>query len=47
MMKARLKVDFDFYMSINNVEEFLFIWCYKDVLCSIVDNMLCFGVVLS
>ncbi len=47
MMKARLKVDFDFYMSINNVEELIFIWCYKDVLCSIVDNMLCFGVVLS
>ncbi len=26
MIKVRLKVDFDFYMSINNVEEFIFIW---------------------
>ncbi len=47
MIKARLKVDFDFYKSTNNVEEFILIWCYKDVLCSIVDNMLCFGVVLN
>ncbi len=47
MIRARLKVDFDFYKSKNNVEEFIFIWCYKDVMCSIVDNMLCFGVVLN
>lgn len=47
MMKARLKVDFDFYSSINNIEEFIFIWCYKDVLCSVVDNMWYCGMGLS
>ncbi len=47
MIKARLKVDFDFYKSTNNVEELISIWCYKDVLCSIVDNMLCLVVVLN
>ncbi len=46
MMKARM-VYFDLYMSINNVEGLIFIWCYKDVLCSIVDDILCFVVVLS
>lgn len=47
MVKARLKVDFDFYSTTNNVEEFINIWCLKNVLCSVVENVLCFGTVLS
>lgn len=43
MLKARLKIDFDFYSITNNVEEFLHIWVYENVLCSVVENVLCFG----
>lgn len=47
MVKARLKVDFDFFSTTSNVEEFINIWCLKNVLCSVVENVLCFGTVLS
>ncbi len=47
LLKARLKIDFDFYKSTNNIEEFRNIWCFKNVLCFVEENVLFFGLLLS
>ena len=47
MVKARLHGDFSFYRTTNNVEEFFNIWSLNNVLCSVVENELIFGLVLS
>ena len=46
MLKARLKTDFGFYFLTNNVEEFEKIWCFKQVLCSVKNDELVFGLPL-
>ncbi len=38
MLKARLKIDFNYYSLMNYLEKFSNIWCYKKVLCSVVKN---------
>ncbi len=42
MLKARLKIDFNYYRLMNDLEKFSNIWCYKEVLCSVVENNLIF-----
>jgi len=44
MLKAWLKIDFNYLR--NDLEKFRRVWCYIDVLCSIVDDELIFGSVL-
>ncbi len=38
MLKARLKIDFNYYSLMNYLEKLSNIWCYKKVLCSVVKN---------
>lgn len=42
IMRARLKVDFEFCRTTYNVEEFTSVWCFKNVLCAVVENVLYF-----
>lgn len=42
LVKARVWVDFRFYKEMNNIDEFLKQWCYKDALCSVVGDCLIF-----
>ena len=43
MMKARLKVDFEYYKEMNDLSEFIRVWCYKGVLCSVSEEVLIYG----
>ena len=43
MVKARLKIDFNYYEAIDDLEEFISVWAYRGVLCSVDDDMLVFG----
>ena len=47
MVKARLHIDFSFYRTANNVEEFSNIWSLNNVLRSVIEHRLIFGLVLS
>lgn len=40
MLKARLKIDFNYYSLVSDLEKFSNIWCYKDVLCSVEEENL-------
>ena len=40
MLKARLKMYFDYYKAMNNLSEFISVWCYKGVLCSVSEEVL-------
>lgn len=46
MVKSRLRIDFNYYRLMNDLGKFSIIWCYMDVLCSIVENNLIFKSVL-
>ncbi len=39
MLKACLKIDLNYYRLMNDLEKFSNIWCYKEVLCSVVENI--------
>ena len=43
MMKARLKVDFEYYKQMNDLSRFISVWCYKGVLCSVSEEVLIYG----
>ena len=43
MLKARLKIDFNYYKTMNNLSEFISVWCYKGVLCSVSEEVLIYG----
>ncbi len=43
MLKARLKIDFNYHRMMKDLETFSSLWCYKDVLCCVVNDELFFG----
>uniref|UniRef100_A0A3B4TQD0 Reverse transcriptase domain-containing protein n=1 Tax=Seriola dumerili TaxID=41447 RepID=A0A3B4TQD0_SERDU len=45
-LKARLKIDFNYYMMMKDVETFCDIWSFNNVLCSVVDDQLIYRNVL-
>ena len=46
MLKARLKIDFNYYRMMKDLERFSTVRCYKHVLCRVEDDELFFGSVL-
>ena len=46
LVKARIRVDFGFYLLMDNIDEFVSQWCYNDALCSVVEEQLVFSLLL-
>lgn len=46
MVKARMKIDFNYYKEMKDVNQFSLTWSYGDVLCSVTENQLIFSVEL-
>ena len=47
MITSRLKIDHNYYRLMNDLDCFVSVWCYKNVLCSIDEEELCFGRMLG
>ena len=45
LVRARVWIDFKFHKLMKNMDIFVEQWCYNDVICSVVDETLCFGLV--
>ncbi len=44
LVKARVWVDFRFHMAMNNLQEFIMMRCYDDVICSVMEDKLVFNI---
>ena len=42
-VRCRLRMEFCFYKMIGDLDTFKNIWCYEDILCSVVDDKLIFA----
>ena len=45
LVKARIRVDFGFYSLMNDIDAFIFHWCFNEALCSVVEEQLGFNYV--
>ena len=45
MVRARVWIDFKFYKAMKNLDTFQQLWCFNEVVCSVGDEELCFGLV--
>ena len=43
MVKARIKIDFNFYKAMKDFDQFQMIWTYGDILCSVIEDQLFFA----
>lgn len=46
MLKARLEIDFNYYRMMKDLQTFCSVWCYKVVLCCVLDEELILGSLL-
>lgn len=47
MLKAHLRLDCNYYKMMKDLDSFSNVWCYKEVICRVVDDQLILGGVLE
>ncbi len=47
LVKSRVMLDFKFYKIMNDFESFLYKWCFKGTICTVVEEMLTFTAMLQ
>ncbi len=47
LVKSRVMLDFKVYKMMNDLESFLYKWCFKGAICSVVEEMLTFTTMLQ
>ena len=45
LLKARVWVDFSFFKEMRNLDGFIKQWCFNDVICSVIDDVLIFNMI--